>query len=152
MYLKDNHLGRATFFPIEVIKERKIDDSLINRIQYLEGFIDVLLNKVEYKEGEIAVSFTREMDEISRVGVKAPPHSTVERFEREVLAKVSSMRRYAASRHGWLERLQAVNQQVANLPASVQIPLRGTLDSARAGSTALPAMSTPVAGMPRAPR
>ena len=82
---------------------------------------------------EIAVSFSREMDEISRIGIKAPPRATVERFEREVLAKVSSMRRYAASRHGWLERLQIVNQQVANLPAGIQVPLRGTLDSARAG-------------------
>ena len=65
---------------------------------------------------EIAVAFSREMDEISHVGVKAPPRSTVEHFEREVLAKVSSMRRYAAS-----------------LPANIQIPLQGVLDSARAG-------------------
>ena len=82
---------------------------------------------------EIAVAFSREMDEISHVGVKAPPRSTVEHFEREVLAKVSSMRRYAASRHVWLERLQAINQQAASLPAGIQIPLQGVLDSARAG-------------------
>ena len=82
---------------------------------------------------EIAVAFSREMDEISRVGIKAPPRSTVEQFEREVLAKVSSMRRYAASRHAWLERLPAINQQTASLPANIKIPLQGVLDSARAG-------------------
>jgi hypothetical protein len=57
----------------------------------------------------------------------------VERFEREVLAKVSSMRRYAASRHQWLEKLQTVKIQAASLPANIQIPLQGVLDSARAG-------------------
>lgn len=82
---------------------------------------------------EIAVSFAREMDDIQRIGIKAPSRSTVERFEREVLAKVSSMRRYAASRHQWLEKLQAVKKQTASLPAAIQISVQGVLDSARAG-------------------
>lgn len=82
---------------------------------------------------EIAVSFSHEMDEIRGIGVKAPPHSAVERFEREVLAKVSSMRRYAVSRAHWLEHLQQIDNQTSQLPASIQIPLRDILDSARAG-------------------
>lgn len=82
---------------------------------------------------EIAVSFSHEMDEIRAIGVKAPPHSAVERFEREVLAKVSSMRRYAVSRAHWLEHLQQIDNQTSQLPANVQIPLRDILDSARAG-------------------
>ena len=82
---------------------------------------------------EIAVSFSHEMDEIRGIGVKAPPHSAVERFEREVLAKVSSMRRYAVSRAHWLEHLQQIDNQTSQLPANVQIPLRDILDSARAG-------------------
>ena len=82
---------------------------------------------------EIAVSFAREMDDIQRIGIKAPSRPSVERFEREVLAKVSSMRRYAASRHQWLEKLQTVKIQAASLPANIQIPLQGVLDSARAG-------------------
>ena len=82
---------------------------------------------------EIAVAFSREMDEIRGLGIKAPSHSAVERFEREVLAKVSGMRRYAANRTQWLEHLQQVNNLTAELPASIQIPLRGILDSARAG-------------------
>ena len=82
---------------------------------------------------EIAVSFSHEMDEIRGIGVKAPPHSAVERFEREVLAKVSSMRRYAVSRAHWLEHLQQIDNQTSQLPANVQISLRDILDSARAG-------------------
>jgi hypothetical protein len=80
---------------------------------------------------EIAVSFSREMDEIRGLGIKAPSHSAVERFEREVLAKVSSMRRYATSRHQWLEKLQYVKQQP--LPAAIQPHVQNLLDSARAG-------------------
>ena len=82
---------------------------------------------------EIAVSFSREMDEIRSLGIKAPSHSSVERFEREVLAKVSSMRRYATSRHQWLDKLQNVKQQTARLPASAQLHVQELLDSARAG-------------------
>ena len=82
---------------------------------------------------EIAVSFTREMDNIRSLGIKVPTNAAVERFEREVLAKVSAMRRYAASRTHWLETLQNLSQKVAVLSPAEQIPLRSILDSARAG-------------------
>ncbi|WP_298772459.1 hypothetical protein [uncultured Fibrobacter sp.] len=82
---------------------------------------------------EIAVSFSREMDNIRGLGVKAPSYSITERFEREVLAKVAGMRRYTESRTAWLNGLQEVRNQVAELPASIQLPLQGILDSARAG-------------------
>lgn len=82
---------------------------------------------------EIAVSFSREMDEIRGLGVKAPSYSAVERFEREVLAKVSGMRRYASSRGQWLQALHQVNAATMELPADRQVPLRALLDSAQAG-------------------
>lgn len=47
-YLKDNHLGRATFFPLDVIKERYIDQESLNKISSLDGYIDILSNKVAY--------------------------------------------------------------------------------------------------------
>lgn len=44
-YLKTNNLGRVTFFPLNIIKSRKIDTtSFIN----LEGFIDIASNLVKY--------------------------------------------------------------------------------------------------------
>ncbi len=82
---------------------------------------------------EIAVSFSREMDEIRGLGIKTPPHSAVERFEREVLAKVSGMRRYAASRTLWISKLKDIERQLADLPAPAEVPIRNLLDSARAG-------------------
>ena len=47
-YLKDNHLGRATFFPLTVIKERYVDHDTINRIDNDSDFISVLSDLVDY--------------------------------------------------------------------------------------------------------
>ena len=82
---------------------------------------------------EMAVSFSREMEEVRGLGVKTPSQGAVERFEREILAKVSGMRRYATSRASWLSRLNAIEPQMAELPSSVEIPIQHLLDSARAG-------------------
>lgn len=52
-YLKNNNLGRATFFPINVIKKRYIDDNTKHLLETLEGYIGVLADLVttdkEYK-------------------------------------------------------------------------------------------------------
>ena len=52
-YLKNNNLGRATFFPINVIKRRYIDDNTKHTLEGLEGYIGVLADLVttnnEYK-------------------------------------------------------------------------------------------------------
>ena len=49
-YLKDNKLGRATFYPIDVIKPRMIDDVTLSRINNVKGFVNVASNLVEYKD------------------------------------------------------------------------------------------------------
>ena len=82
---------------------------------------------------EIAISFAHDMEELNGIGIKTPPKPSVETFEREVLAKVSGMRRYAQSRALWLQSLQSLNSKTADLPKAEQIPLRNLLDSARAG-------------------
>lgn len=45
-YLKSNGLGRATFFPINVIKGRYLDTQTYNQIKNIEGFIDIAANLV----------------------------------------------------------------------------------------------------------
>ena len=40
-YLKENHLGRATFFPMDSVKSRKIDTDILNKIKKEEGFISI---------------------------------------------------------------------------------------------------------------
>lgn len=47
-YLKDNHLGRATFFPLSVIKSRYVDRDTLERIDNDSDFISVLSDLVEY--------------------------------------------------------------------------------------------------------
>ena len=47
-YLKDNKLGRATFFPISVIKPRGVDLDTLNVVRNMQGFISVLMDVVKY--------------------------------------------------------------------------------------------------------
>lgn len=47
-YLKEQRLGRATFFPINVIKPRFVDLETLNILKIEEGFIDTFENLVKY--------------------------------------------------------------------------------------------------------
>ncbi len=47
-YLKDNHLGRATFFPMTVIKERYVDYETLNIIRNNPDFVGVMSDLVIY--------------------------------------------------------------------------------------------------------
>jgi len=43
-YLKKDNMGRATFFPVSVIKNRKINDGILSKLKNAEGFIDLAVN------------------------------------------------------------------------------------------------------------
>ena len=47
-YLRNNKLGRATFFPLNVIKPKGIDPTILETIENDPGFIDVFSNVVKY--------------------------------------------------------------------------------------------------------
>lgn len=47
-YLKENNLGRVTFYPIDVIKPRYIDDDTRSVLNSMDGFIGVLADFVSY--------------------------------------------------------------------------------------------------------
>lgn len=53
-YLKENKLGRATFFPLNVIKPRYIKDSVLNLARSVKGFIgvasDLITNDSQYDD------------------------------------------------------------------------------------------------------
>ena len=49
-YLKDNRLGRATFFPLTVIKERYVDYDSLNILKSSNDFIGVLSDLVTYNK------------------------------------------------------------------------------------------------------
>ncbi len=47
-YLKDNKLGRATFFPLSIIKEKYVDLEALDVAKSVPGFIDIASNLVTY--------------------------------------------------------------------------------------------------------
>ena len=47
-YLKNNEYGKATFYPLDVIKPRYIDSEVMNILYNLDGFIDIASNLVKY--------------------------------------------------------------------------------------------------------
>lgn len=47
-YLKENNLGRATFFPLNVIKSRYINKDVLEEVKGLPRFIDIASNLVRY--------------------------------------------------------------------------------------------------------
>ena len=49
-YLKENKLGKATFFPINIIKPRYVDNDIIKRLSEVNGFVDTLNNLVKCDE------------------------------------------------------------------------------------------------------
>ncbi len=49
-YLKNNNLGRVTFFPLNVIMPKYIDSSTLNILKNESGFIDIASNLVDYDE------------------------------------------------------------------------------------------------------
>ena len=75
-YLKENRLGRATFFPIDVIKPRIIDEKIYDKLKKDAGFIDIASNLVNTeKKYENIVSnqlgcviVVRDLDSINRIG------------------------------------------------------------------------------------
>ena len=46
-YLKQNNLGRATFFPLNIIKSKEVDDNTLNVVRKSSGYIDVASNLVK---------------------------------------------------------------------------------------------------------
>jgi len=49
-YLKENQLGRATFFPIDTIKSRRLDTDNLARVQGIDGFIAVAEDLITTEE------------------------------------------------------------------------------------------------------
>lgn len=49
-FLKERKLGRATFYPLSIIKGRKVSDDVLNSIKKINGYIGILSNLLEYEE------------------------------------------------------------------------------------------------------
>ena len=47
-YLKENQLGRATFFPLNVIKPKYIDNETLNIVKNLNGYLGIASDLIKY--------------------------------------------------------------------------------------------------------
>ena len=47
-YLKDNNLGRVTFFPLNIIKSKYVEDSVLDILNKSEGFVGIASNLVKF--------------------------------------------------------------------------------------------------------
>jgi len=105
----------------------------MDRIRSGYGADTVLIQSQTMTLREMAVAFAREMDEMSGLGVTVPPSFATARFERSVLSKVSSMRRYTSERMVWHEKWTGVSDEVKKLSQEVALPMLNSLDSAKIG-------------------
>jgi chromosome segregation protein len=49
-YLKDSHLGRATFFPLDVIKERMVDNETLQVLNEYHDYLGIMADLVSYQK------------------------------------------------------------------------------------------------------
>ena len=47
-YLKDNHYGRATFFPLSIIKERFVDNDALNTLKNSNDYLGIMSDLISY--------------------------------------------------------------------------------------------------------
>ena len=47
-YLKSNSLGRVTFFPLNIIEGKYIDDNTLREVEVIKGYVDIASNLVNY--------------------------------------------------------------------------------------------------------
>lgn len=66
-YLKENNLGRITFYPLSSVKERFIDKASLSAIENIEGYIGVLADLVSY-DSKFRVVVLRELGNV--IGAK----------------------------------------------------------------------------------
>lgn len=48
-YLKTNKLGRATFFPLNIIKEKKVDETTLKALKEVKGYIGLAVDLVKFE-------------------------------------------------------------------------------------------------------
>ena len=105
----------------------------MDRVRTGYGADTMLMHSQTMTLREMTVSFSRQMDELNVLGTATPPSSMTAHFEREVLSKVSGMRRYTVSRVAWLEKWNLVKSKVHELPVEQALLVEDILDSARVG-------------------
>lgn len=140
-YLKDNHLGRATFFPLTAIKKRYVDKETLSILRNDSDFIAVLSDLVKYNKkyesiienqlGTVIVS--KNIDNATRLSKKIRARYKVVTLDGDVVHIGGSMsggssyssksmislkqnlREYQNELENKKERLETIKEKVGNL-------------------------------------
>ena len=98
-YLRENKLGRATFFPLNVIKPKGIDFETLNTLKEDKGFIDTFINLIAFDKkyynimanqlGNVIVATT--LDDANRISKKINNRYKIVTLEGDVIHIGGSM-------------------------------------------------------------
>ena len=98
-YLRENKLGRATFFPLNVIKPKGIDFETLNTLKEDKGFIDTFINLITFDKkyynimanqlGNVIVAAT--LDDANRISKKINNRYKIVTLEGDVIHIGGSM-------------------------------------------------------------
>lgn len=98
-YLKDNHLGRATFFPRNIIKGRMIETNIITNLKTIKGFMGIASDLVTYDlkyqniiENQLGtILVVDNMDTMNNLGKKLSYKYRIVTLDGEILHSGGSM-------------------------------------------------------------
>ena len=58
-YLKENNLGRVTFYPLNIIKSKFVDSDTLSIVKNEDGYIDIASNLVKYDNTYKIIKMTK---------------------------------------------------------------------------------------------
>ncbi len=137
-YLKENNSGRVTFFPLNIIEKRGIDNNTYNQLKDDDNFIDILSNLVEYNKlyenivlnqmGNIIVA--KDLDGANKISKKINHKYRVVTLEGELLHVGGSITggnsnknniSYKAELSSSKDNLAILNKNISNFENKIKI-------------------------------
>ena len=143
-YLKINHMGRATFLPVDVIKPRDLEQGYLQASQSAEGFLGIASDLLEYPEhlsgiiknllGRIVITDT--LPHALKIAAKTSHAFRLVTLEGDVVNPGGSMtggsiRRQGTSLLGRGRELENLRKNVLDLESEVAALITGKEDSDR---------------------
>jgi len=117
-YLKTNRIGRATFFPINIIKEKNINPEDLLKIKNSNGFIDIASNLVKYDDlyekiiknqlGNVVV--VKDIDSLNEIGKILNYRYKIVSLEGEILYSGGSVQGGSAKANNGLNDKAKLNE------------------------------------------
>lgn len=143
-YFSQDRNGEVYTRYIETLSEYKFLDARLqlemDRVRYNDKGDSSAIESGIMSLREIVVSVSTSIETFRSAGDWMPPYSQVDAFEREVLNKISLMRRYLKERRIWIQEWNALSSEIWQSPSSRTEEIFEILEAARFESIALDSM------------